>query len=87
MVTIVMFGQMASINMKSAKVLHAMTWKKTPGLPIHLQKWEHRFYKSCQPLKIMIGAANFVDSFTPLNILQLSVTLTANILLLSGKTA
>ncbi len=85
LVTLVMFGQMATINMKSKSVLQVMMWKKTNWLPVNLQKWEHKFYTSCQPLKIMIGSANFVDSFTPLNILQLSVTLAANILLLGGK--
>ncbi len=85
LVTLVVFGQMATVYIKSKNALHVITCKKTLWLPVNLQKTECKFYKSCKPLKIMIGSVNLVDSLTPLNILQHSITITANILLLGGK--
>lgn len=86
MAIMVILGQMATMYTKSTLILHAMATRKTLWLPVNIQKWEQKFYKSCSPLKILIGGANFVDSVTPLNCLQVAVTLAASILMLEGKT-
>ncbi len=47
-------------------------------------KWEYRFYRSCAPLKIMIYLGEFVDALTPLNCFQFGVSISANVLLMTG---
>lgn len=45
-------------------------------------KWERKFYRSCPPLKVMIGYNNFVEEKTPLTCLNITMNLTVNLLLL-----
>ncbi len=81
---LIILGQMGMVYQKSNCLLRKMQCRHySQGISIRDQKWEHRFYKSCSPIKIFISSVNFVDQLTPLNCLQLSMTFTANILLLN----
>ncbi len=84
MVITIILGQMGMVYQKSKRLLKKIQWKQyLPGISVRDKKWERRFYKSCSPLDIMISSVNFVDELTLLNCLQLSLTLTANLLLLN----
>lgn len=82
LVDLVILGQMGAVYRKSHELLDVMKCAHNPNLTGREQKWEHKFYRSCPPLKIMINSVNFVDGLTPLNCLHLSMTLSANILML-----
>lgn len=82
LVDLVILGQMGAVYRKSHELLDILKRAYNPYLTAREQKWENRFYRSCPPLKIMINKVNFVDDFTPLNCLHLSMTLTANVLML-----
>lgn len=83
MVVLIMLGELAMINRKSFKILEIITWKQITKKTTREAKWEHKYYKSCAPLKIMICWSVYVDSFTPLNCFQSCMDLTANLLLLT----
>ncbi len=81
---LVILGEMGMVYQTSNSWVKKMQLKiNTRRIPLRDRKWEGRFYKSCSALRIMIGSRNFVDQLTPLNSLQFSMTLTANLLLLS----
>ncbi len=44
-------------------------------------KWFQRYFRSCPQLKVKIGSVNFVDEFTPLSIISLSLGQLVNFLL------
>ncbi len=85
MILLVILSQLAMIHRKSSYVLEFMRRKHISKRTTRLLKWEHRFYRSCVSLKIMIWSGEFVDTFTPLNCLQSGMVLSANLLLLAGN--
>lgn len=82
LVDLIILRQMGAVYRKSNELLNKAGWAYNPNLTARERNWEHRFYRSCPPLKIMINSGNFVDDFTPVNCLHLSMTLTANVLML-----
>ncbi len=86
MCILILFSQMAIVYQNSSSSLWSLNCKHdSPALPVWGQKWERRFYKSCSPLKIRISSANFVDKLTPLNMLALSMSYAANLLMVNGS--
>lgn len=82
LIEMVILGQMAMVYQKSSISLKSVTYVNSQ-ICTKTKKWEHRFYFSCAPLKILISGTNFVDSFTPLTCLEVSITMTANVLMLN----
>ncbi len=82
---IAVLGQMSTVCRNSSKTIELMSVKPKAYFIKRDHKWEQRFYKSCTPIKVIINSGNFVDSLTPLNCLQLSFSLSVNILLLNGS--
>lgn len=72
-------GQMASVYTKSRSIIENLSWKQSRGETKFSLMLEHRFYKSCLPLKIMMGSDNFIESLTPLNCLEHSLNLSVNV--------
>ncbi len=89
MATLVILSQMGMLHKNSRKILEFMTWKQITLNLSKIQtrntKWEHRFYRSCPPVKIMIASGSFVDMLTPLNCLQFGMSLSSNVLLLTAN--
>ncbi len=83
LIIVVMLGQMASLYVKSGRVFHDIKWKTNSNVAVQTKKWEIRFYRSCAPLKILLGSGHFLDAFTPLGCLMYSMDLCVNALLLS----
>ncbi len=83
LVIMALFGQMSTLCEKSSEILNKMLMKRYSAKLSRGQKWEQRFYKSCSPIKVMISSGAYVDALTPLNCLHLSMTLSANMLLLN----
>jgi len=77
---IVLLGGLVGVHLKSKEVLKKLKSKQRSQF-----KWEVRFYKSCQVIKIKLGSNNFLDALTPLNCLDFSVSLTAQLLLVLDK--
>ncbi len=44
-------------------------------------KWFQRFFRSCPQLKVKIGSVNYIDEFTPLSIISISLGQLVNFLL------
>ncbi len=83
---LIIVGQMGMVNQKSSSLIETMkNSHKHLEMSVGDRKWEHRFYRSCSALKILIGSTNFVDELTPLNCLNFSIDCTVNLLLLSGN--
>lgn len=76
-------GQMAAVYMKSEELIENMKRKQNFFETKKERMIQHKFYKSCMPLRIMMGSANYIDNLTPLNCLNHAMDLSVNILLLS----
>lgn len=82
--TVCVVGGQANVYKKSnsvLKLLRKRTVLHCSDKKSKLGKWKHRFYWSCPPIKVGFGSLNFVDQFTPLNILDFGVHLTVQIIL------
>lgn len=82
LIDLVVLGQMAAVHRKSYELLESIRSTYNLNLSARERKWEKRFYRSCTPLKIMINSVNFVDDFTPLNCLDMSMNTSASVLML-----
>ncbi len=78
-------GQMAMVYGKSCRMIEIMKEKANSQTTMFLQILNRKFYKSCQPLKIVMGSANIIDSSTLLHCLEHSLNLSLQVLLLTSK--
>lgn len=86
-VFIVLLGGMAQLykhskqSLQTMKVVACRIQKQNAG---GQENWRKKFLATCQPIKVMFGEINFVDSLTPLVCLDFSINLALQIVLIEA---
>lgn len=82
-VIVVVFGTFGQLNDKSIHVLDKIKKKVIPKFRNKTErKWLSKCVRSMPPLKVRLGNVNFVDSTTPLVLLDFSLGILVNLLLI-----
>ncbi len=79
-IIIYLYGMMGELNRDSKNRITNMLLKRDKKMSA--DAWLKRLHRSCQPLKVKFGSANWLEPVTPLNIENFVISQTVNLLLL-----